>query len=67
FFDLGLQRVEANLIPRNEASRGLVRALGFRYEGYSPRYIQIRGKREDHERWAIDRQARRAHLKAGGR
>jgi ribosomal-protein-alanine N-acetyltransferase len=31
----------------------LVKACGFKKEGYSPRYLKIRGRWRDHERWAI--------------
>lgn len=50
---LGLHRVEANIMPRNRASIGLVKSLGFRYEGTAQRYLRIAGSWEDHERWAI--------------
>ncbi|MEZ4647455.1 MAG: GNAT family N-acetyltransferase [Candidatus Eisenbacteria bacterium] len=53
FRDLRLHRAEANIQPDNEASLRLVRSLGFRKEGYSPRYLKIGGRWKDHERWAI--------------
>jgi ribosomal-protein-alanine N-acetyltransferase len=53
---LGLHRVEANLQPTNAPSRALVQRLGFRMEGYSPRYLKVGGRWRDHERWAILRE-----------
>jgi ribosomal-protein-alanine N-acetyltransferase len=50
---LKLHRLEANIQPDNAASLALVRACGFRREGYSPRYLKIGGRWKDHERWAI--------------
>ena len=53
FRRLGLNRLEANVQPENHASIRLVRRLGFRREGYSPRYLKIQGRWRDHERWAL--------------
>ena len=53
FDALKLHRVEANIIPRNAPSIGLVKKLGFRYEGTAARYLKIAGQWQDHERWAL--------------
>lgn len=53
FRNLKLHRLEANIQPENVASIALVAACGFRKEGYSPRYLKIRGRWRDHERWAL--------------
>lgn len=53
FEEQGLHRLEANIQPGNTPSRALVERLGFRREGYSPRYLKIGGEWRDHERWAI--------------
>lgn len=52
FRSLKLHRLEANIQPLNAASKALAAACGFRKEGYSPRYLKIRGRWRDHERWA---------------
>ena len=53
FGKLKLHRLEANIQPANARSIALVKGLGFRREGLSPRYLKICGRWRDHERWAI--------------
>lgn len=53
FEGLGLHRLEANIQPENSASIHLVKNNGFRYEGYSPRYLKINKAWRGHERWAL--------------
>jgi [ribosomal protein S5]-alanine N-acetyltransferase len=48
FGELGLHRVMANYLPRNERSARLLAKLGFEREGYAKRYLQIAGVWEDH-------------------
>jgi ribosomal-protein-alanine N-acetyltransferase len=55
---MGLHRVEASVQPGNVASAGVLRSLGFRREGFTPRMLRLVGPdgREDwrdHERFAI--------------
>ena len=57
FRRLRLHRLEANIQPANVASRRLARRLGFRKEGFSPRYLKVGGRWRDHERWAIVRES----------
>lgn len=53
FKHLKLHRLEANIQPGNTASLALAQSCGFHKEGYSPRYLKIRGRWKDHERWAV--------------
>ena len=53
FTGLRLHRLEANIQPQNEASKRLIECVGFTYEGYSPRYLRVKGEWKDHERWAL--------------
>jgi len=48
FNDLGLHRLEANIMPRNAASLRIVEKAGFRSEGLAKKYLKINGKWEDH-------------------
>ena len=53
FGAMGLHRVEANIVPENEASKALVKSMGFRFEGLAERYLHINGQWRDHERWSL--------------
>jgi ribosomal-protein-alanine N-acetyltransferase len=53
FGTIGLHRVEANIQPENTRSIALVERLGFRREGFSPKYLRIGGEWRDHVRYAI--------------
>lgn len=53
FTDLGLHRVEANVMPSNARSIAVVERVGFDREGLSRRYLRIAGSWEDHLRYGI--------------
>jgi [ribosomal protein S5]-alanine N-acetyltransferase len=48
FQTLRLHRIEANVMPRNRASRRVLEKCGFREEGVSKQYLKINGVWEDH-------------------
>ena len=52
FDELGLHRLEINIVPRNARSIAVAERCGFRREGLSPRYLKIAGRWEDHVRYA---------------
>lgn len=45
---LGLHRVQANIIPRNEASVRVAKKCGFREEGFARQMLLINGQWQDH-------------------
>jgi [ribosomal protein S5]-alanine N-acetyltransferase len=60
FKELRLHRLEANIQPANIASKRIAARTGFKYEGFTPRYLKINGRWRDHERWAVLRENFRA-------
>lgn len=57
FEELGMHRIEANIMPENIGSIRVVQKLNFEREGMSPKYLNIQGKWRDHERWCIRNRA----------
>jgi ribosomal-protein-alanine N-acetyltransferase len=53
FGTLGLHRMEINIRPENAASLRVVEKLGFRDEGYRPRFLHINGVWADHRTFAL--------------
>jgi [ribosomal protein S5]-alanine N-acetyltransferase len=53
FGPAGLHRVEVNVRPENRASRRVAEKLGFREEGFHPRYMYIDGAWRDHIGYAL--------------
>jgi len=53
FRNLGLHRIEANVMPRNVRSQKVLLKAGFVYEGTSKKYLKINGVWEDHEHYVI--------------
>ena len=50
---LGLHRMEINIRPENGPSLRVVEKLGFRDEGYRPRFLHINGEWADHRAFAL--------------
>ena len=48
FRELGLHRIEANVMPRNRASLRVLEKAGYREEGLARKYLKINGVWEDH-------------------
>lgn len=65
FKKLNLSRVEAACLPENEASRGVLEASGFKYEGVAQSYLQIAGRWRTHVLYACLRHDRRGKTDAG--
>jgi len=64
FTRLDLSRIEAACLPENKASRGLLEASGFKYEGVAQSYLQINGRWRTHVLYAALRSDRRGKTEA---
>lgn len=53
FDTLALHRIEADCMPNNEPSKGLLQKLGFTQEGLAQAYLRINGRWEDHLLWSV--------------
>jgi len=53
FGTLGLHRMEINIRPENAPSLRVVEKLGFRDEGFRPRFLHINGEWADHRTFAL--------------
>jgi [ribosomal protein S5]-alanine N-acetyltransferase len=62
FQTLKLHRLEANIQPGNQASQALARKCGFVNEGCARRFVKVRGRWKDHQRWALLRESFRSDL-----
>ena len=53
FGELGLHRVQAEILPHNHASRRVLEHHGFQRYGLAPQYLRIAGRWQDHELWQL--------------
>lgn len=53
FAELGLHRVQAEILPHNHASRRVLEHHGFQRYGLAPLYLRIAGRWQDHELWQV--------------
>lgn len=65
FRQMDLSRIEAACLPENAASRGVLEACGFKYEGVAQAYLQINGRWRNHVLYASLRADRRGRTDAG--
>ncbi len=65
FTKLDLSRIEAACLPENVASRGLLEASSFKYEGVAQSYLQIDGRWRNHVLYACLRGDRRGKVALG--
>jgi ribosomal-protein-alanine N-acetyltransferase len=56
FAGIGLHRVQAAVMPRNQASHRVLEKVGYRREGMAERYLYIAGAWEDHVLYALTRE-----------
>ena len=56
FADLGLHRIEANIMPWNRASLRVAEKAGFYHEGLALKYLKINGVWEDHIHMVLRRE-----------
>ena len=65
FGAMDLSRIEAACLPENAASRRVLEASGFKYEGVAQSYLQINGRWRNHVLYANLRHDRRGRTDAG--
>ncbi len=53
FDELALRRLEASCLPSNEASKNVLRKVGFTQEGYAREFLCINGVWEDHLQYSL--------------